>query len=243
MAIGDQFNNPFFSLAGQKERLMNIPKTIIASVSGQGVTSNTGNKAFDSSLGFVASHPFATAGVATLGITAIGRTGVSAASSNIVKSPAIQKSLTSPNAIAKGASGLRNLGIAAGGGFLGALLLTGKDGAANAPQSQNQQPTMNSNPSQPSISYDYSTKTQDSYQYSYNQNLNSPGAEIGGNPTLTPTITGTTQSPYLSNPSSQNLDQGASQQASSGISTTMIVIAGLAVIAVAYFTGRKGGRK
>lgn len=55
------FSNSFFSLAGQKERLLNVKDTIVSALTGK-VQSNTGNKALDSVLSTAASHPFIVAG-------------------------------------------------------------------------------------------------------------------------------------------------------------------------------------
>jgi hypothetical protein len=59
------FQNDFFSIAGQKERLGNVVNTLSAAVGikGGGVVSNTGNKTIDSALGAAASHPFVSAAV------------------------------------------------------------------------------------------------------------------------------------------------------------------------------------
>lgn len=57
------FTNPFFSIAGQVERLTNAKDTIIAAVTGK-VQSNTGISSVDKVLSTAASHPFLTAGVA-----------------------------------------------------------------------------------------------------------------------------------------------------------------------------------
>lgn len=65
------FNNNFFSLAGQVERLKNVKDTLIAAVTGK-VQSNTGIPIVDSTLGAVASHPFATAGVVAVAVNPTG---------------------------------------------------------------------------------------------------------------------------------------------------------------------------
>jgi len=62
------FSNPFFSLAGQKERLTNVVATLKAAVTGQGVKSNTGSQIADKILGTAASHPFITAGVGAVAV-------------------------------------------------------------------------------------------------------------------------------------------------------------------------------
>jgi len=60
------FSTPFFSIAGQKERLSNVGKTLYAAVTGQGVQSNTGIKTVDKALSAAASNPFTTAAVVTV---------------------------------------------------------------------------------------------------------------------------------------------------------------------------------
>ena len=68
------FNDSFFSVAGQKERLANAGNTLLSAVGikGGGVQSNTGVKVLDSVLSAGASHPFLTAGAVA---TAINPTG------------------------------------------------------------------------------------------------------------------------------------------------------------------------
>lgn len=55
------FENPFFSIQGQIERIQNVGATLVAAVSGKGVQSNTGNTVVDSVLSKAASNPFGTA--------------------------------------------------------------------------------------------------------------------------------------------------------------------------------------
>ena len=55
------FQNSFFSVAGQLERLTNVKDTLIAAVTGKGVQSNTGIKVVDTALSAAASNPFTTA--------------------------------------------------------------------------------------------------------------------------------------------------------------------------------------
>lgn len=57
------FENSFFSIEGQKERIKNVGQTIISAISGKGVQSNTGNKTADTVLSAAASNPFTTAAV------------------------------------------------------------------------------------------------------------------------------------------------------------------------------------
>ncbi len=81
------FENSFFSLAGQKERLANVGNTLLAAVGliPGGVKSNTGIKFIDSALSTPASHPFLTAGAVTSGLTAAGKSA-----------PAVVKSILQP---------------------------------------------------------------------------------------------------------------------------------------------------
>jgi len=62
------FENPFFSWAGQAERLSNAGATILSAITGKGVTSNTGIAVIDKPLSFLASNPFLTAGIAAVAI-------------------------------------------------------------------------------------------------------------------------------------------------------------------------------
>lgn len=55
------FNNPFLSVAGQSERLQNVGNTLVSSLTGKGVKSNTGNANVDKVLSAVASNPYTTA--------------------------------------------------------------------------------------------------------------------------------------------------------------------------------------
>lgn len=68
------FQNPFFSKAGQIERLKNAENTLLAAVGIKkgGVQSNTGNKVADAVLSSAASHPFITAGAAAVAINPAG---------------------------------------------------------------------------------------------------------------------------------------------------------------------------
>jgi len=69
------FTNPFFSIAGQTERIKNVGSTLNAAFNPfakvKGVTSNTGNVTADKILSTVASHPYVSAGIVAGGVTAI----------------------------------------------------------------------------------------------------------------------------------------------------------------------------
>jgi len=54
------FSSPFLSLAGQKERLLNVGATLKAAYTGKGVTAKTGSKTLDVVLSAAASNPIAT---------------------------------------------------------------------------------------------------------------------------------------------------------------------------------------
>lgn len=55
------FENPFFSKAGQVERLVNVRDTLLASVTGKGVKANTSSATANKLLSTAASNPFVTA--------------------------------------------------------------------------------------------------------------------------------------------------------------------------------------
>jgi len=55
------FENPFFSFAGQAERLGNVANTLKSALTLKGVQANTGNKTADVVLGSLASNPYLTA--------------------------------------------------------------------------------------------------------------------------------------------------------------------------------------
>jgi hypothetical protein len=55
------FSQPFFSFSGQAERLTNVGQTLLSSITGKGVQSNTGIPIIDKPLSYAASNPFTTA--------------------------------------------------------------------------------------------------------------------------------------------------------------------------------------
>jgi len=57
------FQNKFFSIAGQVERLKNVGATLVAAVTGKGVQANTSNTTVNKVLSTAASNPFTTAAV------------------------------------------------------------------------------------------------------------------------------------------------------------------------------------
>lgn len=69
------FSNPFFSIAGQKERITNVGKTLNAAFNPfakvKGVTAKTGSETLNKVLSSVASHPYVSAGVVAAGVTAM----------------------------------------------------------------------------------------------------------------------------------------------------------------------------
>lgn len=66
------FENSFFSVAGQLERLANVGNTLVAAVTGKGVQSNTGIKVVDQVLSTAASNPFSTAAIAATVVNPAG---------------------------------------------------------------------------------------------------------------------------------------------------------------------------
>jgi hypothetical protein len=69
------FTNPFFSIAGQVERIKNVGATLNAAfnpfASVKGVTANVSNPTVKAVLETVASHPYVSAGVVAAGVTAV----------------------------------------------------------------------------------------------------------------------------------------------------------------------------
>lgn len=161
------------------------------------------------------------------GALALG--GASATGGNIVTGTAIG---ASTHTVASGIS-LKTAGILTGAGVVGGLLLGQGQGIKQAPQTQSNQqqsnPVTPSNQTTNNISNQTTTNNANNYgsgsQYfsPTNPNTNNPSTN------LTPNIkTGLTSG------------QDATQQASSGISTTMIIIGAVALIGFLYFT--KGGK-
>ena len=130
--------------------------------------------------------------------------------------------------------------IGAGAG-LGILGLSSLFGGGNPPQTSTQttNETTNTITTTNNQQYDYSKKLLN--QNTYNNMANSPYGYIGVSPTQTLTSP-QTQTPSVSVPTSQSSGQQASQSASSGISTTMILVAGAVILAFLY-VGNKGGKK
>jgi len=65
------FTNPFFSIAGQVERLKNVGATLNAAfnpLAKGGVVADTGNKTIDKVLGTIASHPYVAAAIPALAL-------------------------------------------------------------------------------------------------------------------------------------------------------------------------------
>jgi len=79
------FQNSFFSLSGQKERLDNVKNTLISAVTGK-VQSNTGIKPVDTVLSTAASHPFITATALWGGATPMGNKVASTVGTKIASS-------------------------------------------------------------------------------------------------------------------------------------------------------------
>jgi len=95
------FKNPFFSSAGQAERLENVGNTLLAAVGIKkgGVQGNTKNKSLNSALSVVASHPFATAGFAAGGVNPSGAVAAARAAGGAVASSFSKASLGTKAAV------------------------------------------------------------------------------------------------------------------------------------------------
>lgn len=143
------FKNKFFSVAGQKERLANVGKTVVSAVSPGGkVQSNTGLSIIDKPLSAVASHPFISAGVAAAAVT-YAPAAVAALRTAV---PSVSTAAATGGSLSLG----RTAGIAAAaatGGLLIGSSLGGKGGeggaggtAQTAPQTQT--PTQTTSASQ-----------------------------------------------------------------------------------------------
>lgn len=101
------FTNPFFSVAGQVERLKNVAATLNAAFnpfSQEKVVANVENKTLKTALETVANHPYLAAGVVAGGITAVAQPAAAAA---VVKSaiPATTKGKVAAAVIAPVAIG------------------------------------------------------------------------------------------------------------------------------------------
>jgi len=118
------FASPFFSKAGQVERLRNVGSTLKASLTGKGVVANTGNATANKVIGAAASNPYVTAlggavayapkaaiGAASAGFSSLSTTGKVA---TVVAAPiAVSAIISNPKiatSVAKTPSGLANLG-------------------------------------------------------------------------------------------------------------------------------------
>jgi len=86
------FENSFFSIAGQLERLGNVKNTLIAAVTGKGVKSNTGINAVDKVLSTAASNPFTTAAAVSVAVNPVG--AINAAKSVFTALPTSAKAVS-----------------------------------------------------------------------------------------------------------------------------------------------------
>lgn len=203
------FKQPFLSIAGQKERIVNVGKTINAAfnpLSKDKVVANTSNKTVNKALQTVANHPYATAGVIAAGVTAVKY------------APSIMTGTGKaalPTIAAKTGSNMIPL-IAAGGAGLVAGSLFGSGKATTGDQYTNptQTPTQTTNTSQDTI---YG----DNYSYQYL----TAGRDITGSPSVDFAQSPTqnvlpTQSAYQ--------DTTPSQSATTESGTNWILIAAIA---------------
>lgn len=86
------FANSFFSLAGQKERLLNVVETLKAAVTTGGIQAHTGSETVNKVLETAANHPFLTAGAAAVAINPAG----AAAAAKAVTTKAATSFATAP---------------------------------------------------------------------------------------------------------------------------------------------------
>jgi hypothetical protein len=238
------FQNPFFSVEGQKERLTNAANYINAAFNPfakDKITEadvNIKNTNLRKTVAFVAAHPYAIAG-ATAALSVAP--SLLSAGAGSLRAGAAAKTLgaaalkTAPAGISKG---LVAAGVIAGGALLLGSAGSGSLRAAPQDQQLTQNPQITTNPqqtpTQDTKQSGYSQPTQDTYY----QISDSPGASIQGSPYQeTPYYQdqAASQEAIQSTPSSITADQGASQvQSSSGTNWGLIAL----IAAGAYFLSR-----
>lgn len=198
------FDNPFFSFAGQKERLTNtgsVFKTIFLG----------GDRVF-------AVNP--STGIKGRDVTTASRVVIGAAALPLAYGAAttlapgfLSGTSAATGVAARGASygGLKALGLAAGVGVVAGSLLRGGGNAAPQTQSQAQNPSINTDSRQ--------YNSQDSRQYNSQDTRysirDSPGASIAGSPSQSPYLA-PNQTPTQSTPSSISASQQAEQSQALG---------------------------
>lgn len=138
------FQNKFFSKAGQKERIINVGKTLNAAfnpLSKDKVVANTNNKTVNKILETTANHPYITAGVAAAGVTAIKA------------APAILSKSALPAGIAGSGSRIATPLLYGGAGLLAGSLFSGSGGSKTGDQTTNPTftPSQTTNTSQDTI--------------------------------------------------------------------------------------------
>jgi hypothetical protein len=218
------FQNKFFSVAGQKERVTNVVKTIASAVTLKGVQSNTGNAVVDKVLSAGASNPYVTAGIATVIvkapaiISAVKSSGTASAVTSKVASTGA--SIGASSAIKAGA-----VGVVAGyvAGSLGKDSATSKADQNIAPQfTPTQDTTVTPN--------QYTDNTQ--ITYTTTKNVNSGSGSINSvssqDPSLTSTPTQETNTiPTFTPTQDINADQTSSASGSTNWGTILAVGIGL----------------
>lgn len=227
------FTKPFFSIAGQKERISNVGKVLgiatgVYNPQKLTITASTPSKTLNYGLEAVANHPYIAAGAVAGGITAAKYIPTIAAGTKAAVGTTIAKSSFSTGT---------KLAVAAGTGLLAGSLFGSKGSSSNPSQviQPNQQPTQNTNPKQdtlftPTINPNqndtssqsgtgnlwYQTKNQNTYSEVYNyQNPNQ---------NTTPTF-----------PVSQDTNADQTSTASSGIDWVTIGLIGAGI----YFLAKE----
>jgi hypothetical protein len=229
------FDNRFFSVAGQKERLQNVVDTLKIAVnpfSSQKITATTASPAVNKALEAVANNPYTTAGALALGATAAGIGIKTAASIAAAATPKVAAA-----AAAAGTSTILKTAVIAGAaGAAAGAVLSGSGGSksSTAPQTQ----SLNLTPSQitsPSQITNYNTQTTNTSAQTTNTSsrniiTGSPYASIY-NPLDTTQaynpLTSLNQNPNLSSSPSQDTSgsQAAAQTAAAGATNPLMLLA------------------
>jgi len=218
------FQNKFFSVTGQKERVTNVVKTIASAVTLKGVQSNTGNATADKVLSTLASNPYMTAGIATAVIKAPAI--ISAVKSSGTASAVTSKVVTAGGSI--GASSAIKAGaVGAIAGYVAGSL--GKD-SATSKADQNIEPQFTPTQDTTVTPSQYTDNTQ--ITYTTTKNINSGSGSISSvssqDPSLTNTPTQETNTiPTFTPTQDINADQTSSASGSTNWGTILAVGIGL----------------
>lgn len=198
------FQNSFFSIKGQAERIQNVGAVFNELLN---PWAKRGIKLTNPSTGAQGTDVTSALRLATFAAPAVYAAGSVAAGSLAVGSATAGAAakLASPSLFKAGL-------IGAGAGFLGSSLLRGGNAAPqNSSQDQKTSNTTNAN----QTSNQFSPSWYNQNQYTYNTIRGSPGASINSSPGLSATNT-PTLSPYQNIPNYQNPSQSSDQGQSLG---------------------------